>query len=722
MKNQIQLKNIKFRNIFSYGNKWNTFDFKTGISFISGKNVSTNRRNFTGKSSFLRIIPFALFGKVEGVNKKQIVNWKNKKQTEVILIFEKNESQYIIHRGIKPDIFNVTKDGVEIPQSSNKTVFQQEIEDTVLQMDFNTFMNIVYCDTNNSNSILNASKPIKRSYIEKLFNLSYFTNLKDIATKKKKSINTKITEIDSDIKSYTSKIELSKENNKKYESDIRRYIDDKDILKKGIKPESDIIDFTEKIKDLRIKQDKVDKGLYEKKALLLKIKAKSFYLSKFKVEEKTSQEYIGIIEERININNKQIIKIQSQIDKIDVYNIDACVEEAKIELDELKDELKEKTFNHITLTKEINKLEKELKSKPKNGKCPTCLQKVDFKHIKKEFNSILKKRKTLLLSLITDLGDIDSDIIESTENYDKFKLKRSDFDKKNNELSEFKSLQITNEQNLETNIKLLKEQNKVERFQSANKKLNILSDKINKEIDNVPSYYSEILDFETQMTVYETLYKERLRMIEQLKGIDSKILSVEGYIRDTTTQINTDISYLDENDRKLKKYNDMMEYVKQVIILCGDDKCKQYAISNFLPFFNERINYYLSKSGVLFYIKLSGWLDYDILGPGISNCSYSNLSGAERISLDRAMQLASMDIKKSQSNSLIDVLILDEVLDSSVDDIGLGDMMEIIKAKQTDDNSKVLIVSHRVKLGSLTDSFDYKYMVTMDKYSSIKEI
>ena len=220
MQNQIKLNKIKWKNIFSYGNKWNEFNFKTGISFISGKNVSTNRRNFTGKSSFLKIIPFALFGRVQDVTKSQIVNWKNKKQTEVILDFTKNNINYTIHRGIKPDILKIYKDGSELPQSSNKKVFQQEFEDTVLHIDFNTFMNIVYCDTNNMQSVLNASKPVKRDYIEKLFNLFYFSDLKDIANTKKRIINDKLFKNTNEYTNINNKIENYNSNIRKYNSDI----------------------------------------------------------------------------------------------------------------------------------------------------------------------------------------------------------------------------------------------------------------------------------------------------------------------------------------------------------------------------------------------------------------------------------------------------------------------------------------------------------------------
>jgi hypothetical protein len=216
--------------------------------------------------------------------------------------------------------------------------------------------------------------------------------------------------------------------------------------------------------------------------------------------------------------------------------------------------------------------------------------------------------------------------------------------------------------------------------------------------------------------------KKSIILNEKLSGLSVSSNSLDTYITNDQKSIITE-----ENERKSKedscqKYSDMLLYINEVIKLCADDKCKQYSISSFLPYLTERINYYLNESGVLFYIKLSGWLDLEILGPGIKNCSYTNLSGAERISLDRSFQMASVDIKKGQSSALIDLEIYDEILDSSVDDDGLVNLIHIIKERQLQDNSKILIISHRNELGGLNSMFDHKYLVSMDNYSTISQL
>jgi len=728
MNNQIQLKTLKFRNIFSYGNKWNTFNFKTGISFISGKNVLTGRRNFTGKSSLLKIIPFALFGKVDGINKSQIINWKNKKQTEVILTFTKGKSEYTIHRGIKPDIFNVIKDDKDIPQSSNKKIFQEEIEDTVLQMDFTTFMNIVYCDTNNNMSILNASKPIKRAYIEKLFNLAYFTNLKDIANAKKKVINEKIVDVNNNINTYVNKIKLSSDNNTQYKIDIKRCNKDVDDLTNDINSldiDSEKRDtMVSKLNSFKSKQDEINKSITDSKLLLEKVKAKKFYLSRFKVNNDISQEEMDILDKKITENNTAIslIKDKIAVSNIDIDEAETTISQMEAELSQFNDNIKQKTFILNQLNTDISNLKKELLNKPKDGTCPLCLQTVDFKHIENEYNTMLSTKMAECDTISAQLYDLNSDHDVLNEKYNS----------EVNTLKDYESLLDLYDNKKITDKALMKEKKghnryirkvkKLKRYKRASDKFDILLNKIQSDIDGFPSYEKEISVCESELSIYDHDKQQYIRLTEKKNGIIDKIDSLKDYITTTTEQIKQDEEQINSERATLNKYNTVVEYIKQVIIICGDDQCKQYAISNFLPYFNERINYYLNKSGVLFYIKLSGWLDYDILGPGINNCSYDNLSGAERISVDRSIQLASMDMKKQQSNSLIDILILDEVLDSSVDDIGLSDMMNIIKTKQEDDQSKVLIVSHRNELGTLNNMFDHRYVVEIDKYSTVKEV
>jgi len=57
-----------------------------------------------------------------------------------------------------------------------------------------------------------------------------------------------------------------------------------------------------------------------------------------------------------------------------------------------------------------------------------------------------------------------------------------------------------------------------------------------------------------------------------------------------------------------------------------------------------------------------------------------------------------MDIAGLQATTPIDILILDEILDSSIDGYGIKELMDIIKIKQEENGLKVHIISHREEI------------------------
>ena len=187
---EIKIGQLQFKNILSYGNKIQTFDPK-GLCFITGINKHNNRRNFTGKSNLLRVYTFALFGKIEGLNKSSIINWKNEKGLETYITIQKGTDEYVIFRGIKPNVLMITKNGHQLPQQASIKDDQVFIENEILQMNYNSFMNLIYADTNNSQSILQMKKPVKRIFIENMFDLNYYTDIRNKAMIKLSSLNNK---------------------------------------------------------------------------------------------------------------------------------------------------------------------------------------------------------------------------------------------------------------------------------------------------------------------------------------------------------------------------------------------------------------------------------------------------------------------------------------------------------------------------------------------------
>ena len=98
----INFKNIRYKNILSTGNAF------IEISLDAAKSTLCHGVNGAGKSTFIEAISFALYGKsFRKTNKPQLINSINKKDLLVEIEFTANNREYMIRRGMKPNIFEI---------------------------------------------------------------------------------------------------------------------------------------------------------------------------------------------------------------------------------------------------------------------------------------------------------------------------------------------------------------------------------------------------------------------------------------------------------------------------------------------------------------------------------------------------------------------------------------------------------------------------------------
>ena len=98
----IRFKKIKWKNFLSTGNQWTEIDFeKSSTTLIIGSNGA-------GKSTVLDALTFVLFNKpFRKITKSQLVNTVNEKDCGVEIEFDINNREYLVRRGIKPNIFDI---------------------------------------------------------------------------------------------------------------------------------------------------------------------------------------------------------------------------------------------------------------------------------------------------------------------------------------------------------------------------------------------------------------------------------------------------------------------------------------------------------------------------------------------------------------------------------------------------------------------------------------
>src|SRR5574343_238305 len=182
---KLEIDKVRFRNVLCFGNQYQEIDFRTGLNLVIGNNLATGRSNASGKSSFMTLIDYGLFGYIDkDVNKDRFINSKNRKNGEVQVFFKKDGVEYSILRAIKPDKLELYKNGSlleDIP--SHVKDLQRYIEEDVIGSTFK--VNLIYTNANDTIPVMKMKKDDKRKLLEQIFSLSFFSKLnKECNTKK----------------------------------------------------------------------------------------------------------------------------------------------------------------------------------------------------------------------------------------------------------------------------------------------------------------------------------------------------------------------------------------------------------------------------------------------------------------------------------------------------------------------------------------------------------
>lgn len=186
----IEFKNIKFKNFLSYGNALIEIVFnKFHTIHISGVSGS-------GKSAIMDAICFALFGKpFRQSNKGSLVNNINQKDCFVSISFSKNGIDYIVERGIKPNIFKIYKNGELIPEDSKIKDYQKYLEENILGFTFISFCQVVLVGSVNFKPFMQLTSSERRNFVEEIVGIELFSIIQDISKKELAEKNNELTNI-----------------------------------------------------------------------------------------------------------------------------------------------------------------------------------------------------------------------------------------------------------------------------------------------------------------------------------------------------------------------------------------------------------------------------------------------------------------------------------------------------------------------------------------------
>lgn len=227
----IHFSKIRYKNILSTGNAWTEVDLdRSETTLIVGQNGA-------GKSTILDALCFALYGKpFRKINKPQLLNSINSRELEVEVHFKVGLHEYIVKRGIKPNLFEVWKDGKIVNQDASARDYQSYLEETVLKLNYKSFGQVVVLGSSTFVPFMQLTAASRREVIEDLLDIQIFTTMNTLLKSKVSANKEALTEGKYRVDLVRNKIKAAKDHNESIremrKDEVRRI---RDKLKEQVK-------------------------------------------------------------------------------------------------------------------------------------------------------------------------------------------------------------------------------------------------------------------------------------------------------------------------------------------------------------------------------------------------------------------------------------------------------------------------------------------------------
>ena len=225
----IQFETIRYKNFLSTGNHYSEIQLDDNATTLI---VGTNG---AGKSTVLDALTFALFNKpFRKISKGQLINTTNEKDCRVEVEFSIAETEWKVIRGIKPNLFEIHRNGLCMDQFSNSNDQQKWLEKNVLKMNYKSFTQIVILGSSTFVPFMQLTASTRREVIEDLLDIKIFSSMNALIRDKIKDVRDEIKTLDLKKESLNDKVAMQKNFINELESESQGRIEDNKKKMKGI--------------------------------------------------------------------------------------------------------------------------------------------------------------------------------------------------------------------------------------------------------------------------------------------------------------------------------------------------------------------------------------------------------------------------------------------------------------------------------------------------------
>ena len=237
----ILFEKIRWKNFLSTG------QHETEINLTKHPTNLIIGTNGAGKSTLLDALTFALFGKpFRKINKPQLPNSANEKDCVVEVEFSIATTHWRVVRGIKPNIFEIYRDGNSLNQSAAAVDQQKWFEQNVLKMNYKSFTQIVILGSSTFVPFMQLTASNRREVIEDLLDIRIFSSMSTLIKEKIRSVRDEIKVLTLKKESLLDKVQMQKNFIDELENRGKKNIEDKELkIQRLLNEENDLMNACE---------------------------------------------------------------------------------------------------------------------------------------------------------------------------------------------------------------------------------------------------------------------------------------------------------------------------------------------------------------------------------------------------------------------------------------------------------------------------------------------
>ena len=339
----IVFEKIRWKNFLSTGNSF------TYVNITDAQSHLVVGPNGAGKSTMLDALCFVLFNKpFRKISKSQLINSINERETAVEIEFRIGGTNYHVIRGIKPNVFEIHRNGKLLDQDAAQKDTQKYLEQSILKFNFKSFTQVVILGSSTFVPFMQLGASVRREVIEDLLDIQIFSRMNNILKDRLKDARDTLKDCDHQVamaernvqsqQKTISNMELLSEKHKdkmkkrigEIDARMEENHDEVDELTKKISRMEDIQKEYDEMRDMRVKiqgnLDKADRDLKfywendECPTCNQVVADKTAMIEGAQGRQKRFIEGLNIITDSLNRGNKQIKELRGYADKINANN------------------------------------------------------------------------------------------------------------------------------------------------------------------------------------------------------------------------------------------------------------------------------------------------------------------------------------------------------------------------------------------------------------------